>query len=64
MELMAIVGCTDEEISKAFDYALTPEIFEHLHKVRAYGASRLPKPTEAQVARERQRYRPRWMRFL
>jgi hypothetical protein len=66
IELMALVGCTDEEIQKAFDYTLTPELLEHLQKVRVYGASRIPRPTpaEARKALRRERYRPRWMRFL
>jgi len=67
VEVMALLGCTDAEISKAFEgEVLTPELLEHLAHVRAYGASRIPKPSAEAVARERRidRYRPRWMRFF
>jgi hypothetical protein len=63
---MAIVGCTDEECAAAFDAPLTPELLEHIHTLRAYGAGRIPKPTPQAIERERrrERYRPRWMRLL
>jgi hypothetical protein len=54
---MTLVGCTDKEISDAFECALTAELLEHVQKVREFGKSRIPTPTPQAVARERQRQR-------
>jgi hypothetical protein len=61
---MAIVGCTDQEIAASFPDELTPALLDHIKRVRTYGASQIPRPAEAQVAREyrREAHRPRWMR--
>jgi hypothetical protein len=66
LEQMAAVGCTNEEIAHYFGCTLTPELQAQVERVRVFSQRQIPKPTEAEVARECQkdRYRPRWMRFL
>ena len=53
LELMALVGCTDKEISDAFGCILTPELLEHIQKVREFSKRQIPRPTPQAVARER-----------
>ena len=58
LEISALVGCSDAECAAIAGLdELTPELLAHVREMRAYGASQIPKPSEAAQQRAKRQFR-------